>query len=78
LDGKLFVQFLALIFLSFITKKMKDANLFKIYTLQQVLDELDLIECFSSPGKPLHIGEITKKQLAIYSAFDIAPPASLQ
>jgi transposase len=30
LDGKLFVQFVALIFLSYIQKAMNDYNLFKI------------------------------------------------
>jgi len=34
LDGKLFVQFIALIFLSHITRKMQENNLFKDFTLQ--------------------------------------------
>ena len=46
LDGKLFVQFIALIYLSYITKKMQESNLFKDYTMQEVLDEFDIIECF--------------------------------
>lgn len=52
LDGKLFVQFIALIFLSSITKRMQDSNLFKDYTLQAVLDDLDVIECYDVPGPP--------------------------
>ena len=43
LGGKLFVQFVALIYLSFITKKMQDKNLSKDYTMQDVLDEFDII-----------------------------------
>jgi hypothetical protein len=50
LDGKLFVQFVALIYLSYITGKMQETNLFKEYTLQEVLDEFDVIECFAVPG----------------------------
>jgi len=50
LEGKLFVQFVALIFLSHITRKMQEGNLFKDYTLQEVLDELDVIECFELRG----------------------------
>jgi len=78
LDGKLFVEFIALIFLSCITRKMQDAKLFKDYTLQKVLDELDVLECFEIPGQRLQIGEITRKQIDLYTKLNVAPPASLQ
>ena len=44
LNGKFFVEFIALIYLSYVKKRMQDAELFKQRTLQGVLDELDLIE----------------------------------
>ena len=78
LDGKLFVQFIALIFLSCITKKMQESKLFRKYTLQEVLDELDMIECFEVPGRKLQVGETTRKQLDLYTKLGITPPASLQ
>lgn len=78
LDGKLFVQFIALIFLSYITKKMQENKLFKNYTLQEVLDELDMIECFGVPGQRLQVGETTKQQIELYTKLGIMPPASLQ
>ena len=78
LDGKLFVQFIALIFLSYITKEMQEKGLFKKYTLQEVLDELDLIECFEIPGQRLHIGETTKRQRELYTLLGVEPPVSLQ
>ena len=78
LDGKLFVQFVALIFLSHITKKMQESNLFKDHTMQEVLDEVDLVECFEVPGQQLQIGEITKRQIDLYTKLGIKPPASLQ
>jgi hypothetical protein len=78
LDGKLFVQFIALIFLSYITRKMQEEELFKKYTLHELLDEFDLIECFESPGRRLQVGEITKRQEDLYSQMGIMPPASLQ
>lgn len=78
LDGKLFVEFIALIFLSYITKCMQEQKMFKEYTLQEVLDELDVIECFETPGHKLQIGEMTKKQMGIYQKFAVASPASLQ
>lgn len=75
LDGKLFVQFIALIFLSFIKKAMSDHNLQKAYTTQELLDELDVIECFEHPGRSFRVGEITKKQLHIYDCMGVKVPA---
>jgi len=77
LDGKLFVQFVALIYLSYIKKQMEDQDLFKSYTLQGVLDQLDVIECFKHPGKKLRVGEILSKQLDLYSKLGVLPPDSL-
>lgn len=74
LDGKLFVQFVALIHLAYIDKVMREKDLYKDYTLQELLDELDVIERFEQPGKRHHTGEITQKQLKIYQAFDLRPP----
>ena len=77
LDGKLFVQFIALIYLSYITKKMQESNLFKDYTMQEVLDEFDIIECFELPGRHLQVGETTKRQMELYTKLGVIPPASL-
>jgi hypothetical protein len=78
LDGKLFVQFIALIFLSHITRKMQENKLFKNYTLHEILDEFDIIECFEVPGQRLQVGETTKRQMDLYTTFGVMPPASLQ
>jgi len=78
LDGKLFVQFIALIYLSYITRKMQENNLFKDYTLQEVLDDLDIIECFEFPGQKLQVGETTKHQMQLLAKLGANPPASLQ
>jgi len=78
LDGKLFVQFIALIFLSYITKKMQENNMFKHHTMQEVLDDLDIIECFEIPGEQLQVGEITKRQMDFYTKLGVRPPTSLQ
>lgn len=77
LDGKLFVEFIALIFLSYITKKMQENNLFKDHTLHEVLDEFDIIECFEVPGQQLQVGETTNRQMHLYAKLSVAPPASL-
>ena len=77
LDGKLFIEFVALIYLSYIKKKMQESDLFKHYTLQGALDKLDVIECFEAPGKQLRVGELLEKQKAIYHCLGIDPPGSL-
>jgi transposase len=78
LDGKLFVQFIALIYLSYITRKMQENKLFKNHTLQDILDEFDIIECFEVPGQRLQVGETTKRQMELYTTFGVVPPSSLQ
>ncbi|NLA91259.1 MAG: transposase, partial [Synergistaceae bacterium] len=77
LEGKLFVEFIALIYLSYIKKRMQDAGLFRDYTLQGLLDKLDVIECFEHPGQRLLVGEVLEKQRKIYEAMDVQSPASL-
>ena len=74
LSGKLFVEFVALIYLSYIKKTMQNKGLYANYTLQGLLDTLDLIECYENPGNELRVGEILKKQSDIYAAFDVLPP----
>ena len=77
LDGKLFVQFIALILISYIRKHMIDRKLFGKYTLQGLLDEHDIIECFKQPGKDPYIGEILTKQRDIYCSMEVPVPESI-
>lgn len=73
LEGKLFVEFIALIYLSYIKKRMEDAGLFSKYTMHELLDELDVIECFQEPGKAPIQGEVLKKQEQIYRDLGVVP-----
>lgn len=75
LDGKLFVGFIALIYLAYIKKRMHESGLFQKYTLQTMLDKVDMIECFENPGYDLRVGEVLSKQKQIYEALGITPPA---
>ena len=76
LDGKIFVEFVALILISHLDRKMKESNLYKSYTLHQLLDKLDVIECFEDAGRSLRIGELLDKQTEIYTALSIEIPTS--
>ena len=73
LEGKLFVEFVALVYLSYIKKRMEDAGLFSSYTMRELLDELDTIECFQAPGCALVPGEVLKKQEELYRKLGVTP-----
>jgi hypothetical protein len=72
LEGKLFVAFVALIYLSYIKKAMHDAKLFHNYTITQALDSLDLIEG-AAYGNGCRLLEILDKQKELYIAFGFTP-----
>ena len=74
LDGKLFVSYIGLIYLSYIKKHMEQAGLFEHYTIQGLFDKLDVIECFEYPKCSLRVGEITEKQKQLYEKLGIKPP----
>ena len=73
LEGKLFGEFIALIYLSYIQKKMDEKGLFGKYTMHELLDELDVIECFTEPGKAPIQGEVLKKQEQLYLDMGVTP-----
>ena len=75
LDGKLFIEFIALIYLSYIKKQMQDQKLFKDYTIQGIIDKLDLIECFERPGYDLRLGEMTEEQKNLFGLLGVNSPS---
>ena len=71
LEGKIFIQFVALIYISYIHQVMSKNNLYKNYSMASLLDEIDVIEIFGYQGKKVHVSEVTKKQRDIFQYFDI-------
>ena len=76
LDGKIFTKFVALILISHLDQKMREANLYRTYSMQQLLDRPDVLECFEDERHRLRIGELTSKQADIYEAIGVALPTS--
>jgi len=74
LEGKLFLEFVALIYIAYIHKVMKEQKLYRNYSIQSLMDELDVIERFDYEGQRTHYGEITERQRKIYEAFGILAP----
>lgn len=68
--------YFALILISHLDHKMKKSDLYKNYTLHQLLDELDVIECFEDANHSLRIGELLNKQAKIYDALGVKVPTS--
>ena len=74
-EGKLFVQFIGLQLMSYIKKQMDENGLFKDYTMQTLLDELDTIEYYQQPGRAHHLSEITEKQRKLYELMQVPVPS---
>ena len=49
-------------------------HLFSDYTMQSLLDELDVIEYYQQPGKAHHLSEITNKQRELYELMEVPVP----
>jgi transposase len=75
--GKFFLQFLALMYVSHIHTGMKKNKLYPNYTMQTLLDALDVIERYEREGQRYHCGEITEKQRELFGAFNATVPNTL-
>jgi len=79
-DGRLFVQFIALTLISALRKQMRDTRLIEKYTVQELLREMETLTKINFSDKYGHIlTELTKPQKDILKALDmpILDPASL-
>lgn len=71
-DGRLFVQFIALIYMSALRKEMRESGLIKRYTVRELLQEMDTLTKIKYSGKYGHIlTEITKPQREILQGLNI-------
>ena len=76
MDGRLFVQFVALILISALRKKMRETKLAEKHTVRELLLEMETLSRIRFSGKYGHmLTEITKPQRLIMDALGIAPPA---
>jgi transposase len=74
-DGRLFVQFIALILISAIRKEMRSSELIEKYTVRELLQEMKTLTKVKYSGKYGHIlTEVTKAQRDILKALDIQLP----
>lgn len=72
MDGRIFVQFLALIFISALREKIKNIKELENYTVRELLDEMDTLTRITYSGRYGSItSEATKKQRMIMEAFSL-------
>ncbi|RQD69399.1 MAG: hypothetical protein D5S00_07255 [Tindallia sp. MSAO_Bac2] len=74
MDGRLFVQFIALIYMSALCKKMLNTGLIDKYTVRKLLLEmktLNQVRCYGKYGATLT--EITKPQRQIMDCLEVKP-----
>ena len=72
MDGRLFVQFLALVFISTLREKIRSKKELENYTVRELLDEMDTLTKITYSGKyGSIISEATKKQRIIMEALSL-------
>jgi transposase len=73
----IFIQFISLILIFYIHKVMKENNLYKNYSIDLLIDELDVIERYENKFNKVTYGEITSKQELIYKIFGFDQPKNI-
>ncbi len=72
MDGRLFVQFISLIFINAIREKIRSKKELENYTVRELLEEMDTLAKIKYSGRyGSIISEATKKQRIIMEAFSI-------
>ena len=73
MDGRLFIQYIALILSSQIKNTMNEAGWFKNYNMQEVIDEMKSLRLVSVEGKRNHIyTTLTSFQKEIVKLFELS------
>jgi len=74
-DGRLFVQFIALIYISALLREMRKSTLIERYTVRELLQEMNTLTKVKYSGKYGHIlTEMTKPQREILEGLSIQFP----
>ena len=76
MEGRLFTCFISLILHSWLSRKMREQNLYKDYTVQEIIYELKKIKRIQLDERRTIITEISKKQRELFKYFNIDLPAT--
>lgn len=78
LEGMLFIEFIAVLYVTYVKNMMETTNLQLTYTGQGILDTLDSLSCVQAPGTRLTCEKPSKKQHDMYVKLGIKPPKENQ
>lgn len=74
MEGRIFILFLAMILRSAVEQACRDAQLFKKYTVAEILAELKKVKQIELNTGKMLISEITKKQRTLFEALGVSIP----
>jgi transposase len=74
IEGRLFVKFISLILYSVIGNKMREQQLFKRYSVREIMYELKKIRIVEMTNGKSYLTEISKRQKEIFNKFGVETP----
>ena len=74
MEGRLFLTYLSLILYSELSRVMNEKDLFRSYTVSEVLFELKKLRIVSLSNGKVYLTEISKKQRMLFEQFDVPIP----
>ncbi len=75
LEGRLFLKFLSLILYAALANTMRDQDLFKRYSIGEMMDELKKLRRVEMNNGHCYLTEVSKRQKDIFKKFDVAIPS---
>lgn len=74
MTGRTFLCFIALILYSWLDKKMKESDLYKRFTQEEVMAQLKRLKIVELDERRKMLTEISKNQIYLFEHLDIARP----
>lgn len=75
LEGRLFLKFLSLILYATLANIMRDQDLFKRYSISEIMDELKKLRLVKMNNGHCYLTEVSKRQKDIFKKFNVAIPS---
>jgi transposase len=74
INGRLFIKFISLILYSALANKMREKDLFKHYSIKEIMYELKKLRIVEMHNGLSYLTEISKRQRELYSKLEVKTP----
>lgn len=74
INGRLFIKFISLILYSALANKMREKDLFKLYSIREIMYELKKLRIIEMYNGTSYLTEISKRQREIFSKLEVETP----